>query len=83
MLSPLILKAVIIFALSIFIAAYAVDTEFEPKMDMGEMGISFEMPLGTPLENTLTATDSIEEDIRIFGKEEMKRIEDGLFDVIK
>jgi len=64
----------VLFTGSVFIALFAVDKEFEPKMDMGELGISFEMALGTPLKKTLETAETIEEDIKAFGGEEIQEI---------
>ena len=70
----IVVLCLLLFAGSILIAMFAVEKEFEPKMDMGELGISFEMELGTPLEKTLQTAKSLERDIREFGRKEIKEV---------
>lgn len=63
-----VVSCILLFAGSILLAVFAVEEEFQPAMDMGESSLSFEMPLGTPLEATLEVAAKIEKDLLEYGE---------------
>ncbi|MFH1707264.1 MAG: efflux RND transporter permease subunit [Planctomycetota bacterium] len=52
--------SILLFAGSILMAMFGVETEFEPRMDRGEITVAITLPLGTPMEKTMEVTAGID-----------------------
>ncbi len=66
-----VVACIFLFIGSILLAAFAVDQEFEPEMDQGELSVSFKFALGTPLEETMKLAGQIEKDLADFDDVEV------------